>query len=443
MAQSKAELPYAGVDSVCPECGSPLAAIATTGPSATDTVRPPRAAPPVSPPYNEPAPQRAEPAFDRDRVGRAYTAQEPYQTPPRPATFEAEPSAAPRDSAMKFTQIAIVGAAIVLIGFFVWKMFLAPREVATPELPASASVPGGTVPQIVQISPPQMRRVDVVAEARSTPDAASSVVAMLPAGSLVDVTGQVQAGGLNWLRVTLPNDSSKSGFVREDQLASMGDGSLTISPVDGTQLPAVPGTPPTGSLEAVGPIQPMSPATFYVASRQANVRQEATSSSPKLGTFELADPLTVIAQRTVGARVWYQVQLPNGATGWINGGLLSATPRTTPIDAPPPKAPGNPEANSPKPPTGSEKPSSQIGEMDNQEAMRAFGPGTTLRVDATSANLRKEPGVTGNSVVESLPRDTLMSVEDVRIVDGVPWYRVTSPNRAQGWVSGRTVVQDR
>jgi hypothetical protein len=41
-----------------------------------------------------------------------------------------------------------------------------------------------------------------------------------------------------------------------------------------------------------------------------------------------------------------------------------------------------------------------------------------------------------------LGRDTLMSVEDVRILNGVPWYRVTSPSGAKGWVSGRTVVED-
>jgi hypothetical protein len=69
-------------------------------------------------------------------------------------------------------------------------------------------------------------------------------------------------------------------------------------------------------------------------------------------------------------------------------------------------------------------------------------PGATLRVDASFANIRKEPGATGDTILEVLQRDTLLSVEDVRIINGVPWYKVTSPGGVQGWVSGRTVVEN-
>lgn len=369
--------------------------------------------------------------------------QSAFPNAPERMSDNEEVSGPPRNNAMRFTQLAILGTALALTAFFAWRMFLQPRAVDGVAVPPNANAPQVNDAQIIQISPPQMRRVEFAAEARNTPNSAGTIVGMLPAGSLVDVTGQTQVGGLNWLRVTLPNDSSKSGFVREDQLASMGEGALTISPMDSAMVPGAPQNGVAPTPEVVGPIEPMSPSTFYVASRQANIRQDANAASARVDTLAFSTPLNVVAQRTVGARVWYQVALQDSTFGWISGSLLSRTPREAPIDSTPPQNPAVQNTQPVvKPPNGGEKPSSQIGEADNQEAMRAFGPGTTIRVDATNANLRKEPGATGNSVVDSLPRDTVLSVEDVRIVNGVAWYRVTSPSRTQGWVSGRTVVQD-
>jgi hypothetical protein len=70
----------------------------------------------------------------------------------------------------------------------------------------------------------------------------------------------------------------------------------------------------------------------------------------------------------------------------------------------------------------------------------AVSVGTLMRVDTPTASLRARPGAGGDSVLEVLPTDTLMSVEDVRIVAGMPWYLVTTPKGNQGWLSGRTLV---
>jgi uncharacterized protein YgiM (DUF1202 family) len=263
----------------------------------------------------------------------------------------------------------------------------------------------------------------------------------------LDVTGQVTVNGVNWLRITLPNESSKSGFVREDQLAALGDGGLSVAPIDPlapTVTPGtVPGSPQSGQVsEVMGPIQPLAPAKYYIATRTANVRQDSSANSARVGALTFNDEVNVVAQRTVGGKLWYQVQLPTGGSGWMNARLLSGDPREAPLDNLPTPTPKL-EKVVPKPVPPSDTPSSEIGKRDNQEALAAYGPGTTLRVDATTANLRKEPGASGNTVVEALGRDTLMSVEDVRILNGVPWYRVTSPSGAQGWVSGRTVVENR
>jgi uncharacterized protein YgiM (DUF1202 family) len=344
---------------------------------------------------------------------------------------------------MKATQIVIVAAAIALLGFFAWRMFLQPRPVSAPELAATATVTGVGTQQVTQISPAQLRRVNVATQAHGVPDPASAIIAQLPTGSVLDVTGQIQVAGVNWLRISLPNDSSRSGFVREDQMATLGDAALSVTPMDavaGATIgagAAVPLTP-----DVVGPVQTREPTTFYIASLQANIRQEASATSAKVGAFEFTDPITVIAQRSVGASVWYQVQLPSGGMGWISGRLVSAAPRDIPIDRATAisktkvvKTPSKPEIQTDD--------SADMSQLDAIPALTAVSPGTTMRVDSTVANLRKEPGATGTSVVEVLQRDTLMSVEDVRILNGVPWYRVTSPNGAQGWVSGRTVVANR
>jgi uncharacterized protein YgiM (DUF1202 family) len=445
LALGKVELPYAGVDSICPECSAPLAALAGSTQS-YEAASPSQPVPTYVKPVEPAAPTKS---YNDDYSRRMERDPEPsYQDNVRRPSYDYDAAPPQRDNAMKLTQMVIVGAAIALIGFFAWRMFLQPRQVEAPDSMSTTNTTGVGGGQVTQISPAQMRRVNVAAEARTIPDPMSAIIATLPAGSLLDVTGQVQVSGVNWLRITLPNDSSKSGFVREDQMASLGDGGLTISPMDpmaqGTLPGTVPGTgvPSPAVPEVIGPIQAREASTFYIASRQANIRQEANVGSGKVGAYEFNDAVTVIGQRSVGARIWYQVQLPSGGTGWISGRLVGTAPRDVPVDAP---AAADPklEKVAPKPNQPNDGPNSEIGKRDNQEALSAYGPGTTLRVDATTANLRKEPGATGNSVVEPLGRDTLMSVEDVRIVNGVPWYRVTSPNGAQGWISGRTVVENK
>jgi uncharacterized protein YgiM (DUF1202 family) len=385
----------------------------------------------------EPPPRRDfEPNYAREE----RITEEPRRRPQYDDGYQQnEPE--PKDNVMRLTQFAIAGAAVALLGFAAWYIFGKPQPDAAPDLAATASVVGVAGQQVTQISPAQLRRVLVATQAFGVPDPTGPVIAQLPMGSTLDVSGQIVVNGVNWLRVALPNDSSKSVFVREDQMGVVGDGALAIAPMDPLAgMPLPPGgaiAPAVGAPEIIGPVQARAPSTFYIASRQANIRQEANVVSAKVGTFEFTDPVTIIGQRMVGARTWYQVQLPGGGAGWINGRLISATPRAAPIDAVP-SVPGTVAPKVPPKPPGGEL--SETGKDDNQAALTAFGPGAKMRVDATTANLRKEPGATGNSVVEAVPRDTVLAVEDVRIVNGVPWYQVTSPNGAQGWISGRTVV---
>jgi uncharacterized protein YgiM (DUF1202 family) len=365
-----------------------------------------------------------------------------YEEPRRPS-YDYEPETrAPKDNAMKLTGMVVVGAAVALIGFFGWRTFLQPRPATGPSAATTAPAADVMSGQLTQVSPPQMRKANVPVEVRTIPDAASEILSNLPAGSLVDVTGRVQVSGVTWLRVTLPNDSSKSGFVRDDQMAPLAEAGVQIAPIDPLAPPVTPGNvTPAIAPSVLGPVQALVPQKFYVATQTGNVRVEASANSGRVGTLTFNDELEVVAQRTVGGALWYQVKLPNGGDGWMNARLLSADPRESPLDAQTGAPSTKIEKIVPKP--SSDGPISEIGKRDNQEAFSAYGPGTSLRVDAVTANLRKEPGASGNTVIESLGRDTLMSVEDVRILNGVPWYRVTTPSGAQGWISGRTVVEDR
>jgi uncharacterized protein YgiM (DUF1202 family) len=442
LAAAKTELPYAGIDSICPECNAPLAALAGSK-SSEDSAR--ASAGPVTPPPPPIVQPTYTPAPPTPSSTQGYQNAPRLNEEPRRPSYDYEPETkAPRDNAMRITQIVVIGAAVALIGFFGWRMFLQPRPVGAPDSATSAPNADAMNGQILQISPAQMRRANVPVEVRTIPDPASAIVSNLAAGALLDVTGQVQVAGITWLRVTLPNDSSKSGFVRDDQMAPLGDVALQVVPNNPLAPNGVPGiNPGVASTEVLGPIQALVPQKFYVATRTANVRQDANTNSGRVGTLSFNDELQVVAQRTLGGALWYQVELPNGGGGWMNARLLSGDQRETPVDSQPitPPVPG--EKLAPKPSPDTDAPASEVGKRDNREALLAFGPGTTLRVDAVTANLRKEPGATGNSVIEALARDTLMSVEDVRVLNGVPWYRVTTPGGAQGWISGRTVVEDR
>ncbi|MFN5270932.1 MAG: hypothetical protein ACK5DN_12325, partial [Hyphomonadaceae bacterium] len=119
---------------------------------------------------------------------------------------------------MQITRWVAIAALLILVSFIGWRLFGPEQD------PNSALDPAGLSAlteglDIQQISPPEMRRVDVSTEARVSPDPTSAVIMLLAPDTILDVTGQIEVGGLTWLRITLPNDRSRSGFIREDMLA--------------------------------------------------------------------------------------------------------------------------------------------------------------------------------------------------------------------------------
>ncbi|MCZ8207183.1 MAG: SH3 domain-containing protein [Aquidulcibacter sp.] len=409
-ARHQLELPYAGPGSVCPRCGSPLAAIIDPSePSAqsySQTGQPP---PPPSPLYPEPRPK---PGFE--------PMVEPVLNAPSGVTV------------MQITRWVAIAALLILVSFIGWRLFGPEQD------PNSALDPAGLSAlteglDIQQISPPEMRRVDVSTEARVSPDPTSAVIMLLAPDTILDVTGQIEVGGLTWLRITLPNDRSRSGFIREDMLAPLGEGDGDYSSLD-----PLAGNTINGSILPVAPVQVgamalSQPVTYQIVGPPASIHLSPAFESPQLGQVGSGVLVMVVAQQISNGLPWYQVQLTNGRAGWISGNSAVRAAES-------PNAAVAAAAATAETSTESASQPAPKSELEIPAGPMAVSVGTLMRVDTPSASLRARPGAASDPVLEVLPTDTLMSVEDVRIVAGVPWYQVTSPKGTQGWLSGRSLV---
>ncbi len=408
-ARHQLELPYAGSGSVCSRCGSPLAAI--LDPIDQSASPAPSAPPPPPPLYREPHPK---PAFEA-------------QVEP---SFEARSGL----TVMQITRWVAIAALLILVGFIGWRLFGPEQDPNSAVDPAGLSALTDGL-DIQQISPPEMRRVDVSTEARVSPDPTSAVIMLLAPDTILDVTGQIQVGGLNWLRITLPNDRSRSGFIREDMLAPLGEGEGDYSSLDplagntinGAVLPVAP--------VQVGAVAMAQPVTYQIVGAAASIHLSPAFESPQLGQVGSGVLVMVVAQQISNGLPWYQVQLTNGRTGWISGNSAVRA-----AESPNAAAASAASAAAALPAAESSSQPASKAESEIPAGPMAVSVGTLMRVDTPTASLRARPGAASDPVLEVLPTDTLMSVEDVRIVAGAPWYQVTSPKGTQGWLPARSLV---
>lgn len=416
-ARHKLDLPYAGSGSVCSRCGSPLAAIVDPSDPFAETYRP-------SPP--PPPPPRAEPRLEPRPLAKPQL---------RPEAQAEVPDDGPVGiSVMQISRWVAVSAILVLLGFIAWRLFGPEQDPTTGVNPAGLSALTEGL-DIDQISPPEMRRVDVSTEARVSPDPASPVIMLLAPDTIVDVTGQIQVGGLNWLRITLPTDRSRSGFIREDMLAALGEGEGDFSSLD-----PLAGNTINGSVMPVAPVQLGSvglsqPMTYQIVGPTAAIYQSPAFESAQLGQVGSGVLVMVVAQQTANGLTWFQVQLTNGRTGWI-----SASSAVRVAQNPVQTVTAGGIASTDSGAVDTPAPQAQKADVETPPGPMVVSVGTLMRVDTPTASLRARPGAASDPVLEVLPTDTLMSVEDVRIIAGVPWYQVTSPKGNQGWLSGRSLV---
>jgi SH3-like domain-containing protein len=320
------------------------------------------------------------------------------------------------------------------------------------------------------VSPPELRRVTAMVEALSAPVATASVVGQLARDAAVDVTGRVEAGGVRWARVVLPGAGGRSGYVREDVLEPLADraGSQEATDLDGITLAPGPAAPMEALPQAPvqpGAVEPMAPAVVYVASRRANIRAEASADSARLGQMVFGDTLMVVARQSVGERLWLQVQLPDGTSGWINAGLVASSRPEAPIDAasaqapastqapasapaagppqasPPRSAPGRSPLLPPLPPGEARAPAGrEARDMAGLDVGSGpFGRGAIVAVQTPQANVRDRPQGT---VIDRVSLGDRLKIQQAVQVEGRIWLRVTTAQGVTGWISSSTVAPD-
>ena len=319
------ELPYAGLDSVCPACQSPLAAVLN-----------------INSPHNEPDVV--------EEVGLEEVPVDTIQFPSADAPIEAldvidDPQGtkmdhiAPSAAMIQFTRLVAIAAGVAFLGF-VGLRVLAPspssqsdgtQDSQDPSLTDSGLTALTEGLDLTQISPPAVRQVSQATQVFVSPDPASAAIIPLAKDIVLDVTGRIDVNGIGWARITLPNDRSRSGFVREASLVNLGDGEGDYSSLD----------PSAGNTvnAAHGPVMPVQIGstklgqvmTYQVVGPAASIRLQAGSDSPQIGVVQSGIVVAVIGQQNNATGDWFQVALTDGRTGWISS--VSLVPVVLPNSA--------------------------------------------------------------------------------------------------------------
>ncbi len=362
-------LPFAGTGSLCPECGAPLAMVS------------------------------------------ASQEDDQYESAPQRATRRREVYEEPPNQALEFAKIAAIIAVLGGGAFFGFKI-LNEKNANSNETPPMAISNAVTVPVVEDVMPAQVAKLIAPSDVRSAPDVTSASLGQLNAGAIIDVTGTINSNGVEWARISIPNQPNAGGFIEISKLMGISGapfilGNVTIAPIE--SLPPAPPPPPV-----ISEISDMPETIFYVSSPTANLRADAGVSAAKVGTGVLGDTLSVTGSRTVDGKTWYRINLPSGGEGWVNATLLSKTK-----PAPPP-----PEADKTVIP---ESKTSEIAE------------GSYVVITSEKARIVPEIG-SETAIDASIQKGMAVQIQAVKEVDGKTWYQVRSKRfNIDGWVSSSSV----
>lgn len=273
-------LPYAGLDSICPECSSPLALVATSSTNANTNTQ-----------------VNTQPS--QQYKTNNYSNYEPEQYSQKSS-----------NKAFNFVAGLALFLIVSAIAFFGLKYFFAnDSEMQTME---EATTQGATGFEI--LNPYKIARANNILDVKSSADDNANSIASVPLGTVVDVTELGQINGVNWARINVPNQSNLNGYVHADQLVSL-TGGVGFG-LDGTitEAPAAP---------VVSEILPIASRQVWIKAEKANIRSDVGANSPKLGVAKLGDSLTIDAQKTIDGTVWYRGTFQSGLSGWLSSSLIS------------------------------------------------------------------------------------------------------------------------
>lgn len=377
-------------------------------------------------------PSRHEQPFERPLQSTPQAAQE--------STRYEDRNPAPAENAMKFALMAGAAALGVLVVFGALWLTGAlggkSSQTAQNTGQSSASSPYQATPQ------PDMRQALVTTQIRKEANSNGDVLKEMAAGATVDVLGEQTLAGVNWVRVRADQTTSNVGYVIGSHLAAMGTTAPSVAVVPGvvgTQSTSGLAVPPPGravvaptqmipSSQAQNQSAQMPPTTYYVVSRQLNVRASASPEAARVGKLNFGTPLLADAQSNFQGRIWLRVRTNNGVSGWINSDLVALTPAGAPVD----------EVNYASPPPGRYVAAPQS--YSNRVA-REYSQGDAVYVTALNANVRTEPSARGgnDTVIDVAPNGDSFTIERIARGSGKTWYRVTTGKGITGWISSDTV----
>jgi uncharacterized protein YgiM (DUF1202 family) len=348
---------------------------------------------------------------------------------------------APAENAMKFALMAgAVALGVLTVTGILWMTGMIGQRAAPPtsgSTPTSASSAYQATPQ------PDMRQALVATQIRQDSKSNSNVLKELTAGATVDVLGEQTIAGTTWVRVRLDQTTSDVGYIIASHLGAMGTAAPAVSVVPtsaggvGSQVLAVP---PPGRTQVDGSQATMVPVpaqtrgaampttTYYVVSRQLNVRATASPDAARTARLNFGTPVLADAQSNYQGRIWLRVRANNGVSGWINSDLVALTPASAPVDE---------VAYSPPPP------GRYVAQGQNypSQVSRVYVQGDAVVVTALNANVRAEPSARGgtDTVIDVAPNGDAFNIERIARSGGKIWYRITTGKGITGWISSDTV----
>jgi|GEM_PF-3287136 hypothetical protein len=382
LAQSAELLPYAGMGSLCPECGAPLALVSI-----------------------EPEINAAQSAPPKPTVNNAST-----QPAVDPASYDNE--YVPSNSGLEWARnIAI----IVILGALV---FLGLKFAFNPDRNNSdgAETILGDAANIQTLNPTKVARIKNNLSVKASPDESANEIGTLVSGVVVDVTGLITKDNIAWARITMPNQSTQSGFVHQSDIESLG-GDSDLAIISGPIVNEIPPADGALSLPMFSEVSEIPAQTFYVTSNRANIRAEAGVNATRITEATRGQQLVATASRIVDNKTWYRVKLANGSIGWLSGSLLSTSP----------------------PPPLPEPVPSQFEESKTVDANELVTEGENVIIVSPQANIRSKPVVSSDTIIGRAERGMVMRVDEVQSLDGTTWYHVKNSRFGiDGWISSST-----
>ena len=393
LARKGTLLPYAGIGSICPECGAPLALVS----SANDESEI------VSNPYEE----------------NNYASTPDYERHTAPRRAKQQPVKEEKSGALEAAKLGIVFVLVAAGVFLALRYFDYKNNNNESDSAVNSEQPIETSAyQVEEFSEPQVLKTSTAVSAYNTP-AQEKVIANIAEGVALDVTGQVNYNGINFYRVNVPYRGGMTGYVIADQLVPVSDSNASGDDSNSPNaIEDVPTTVTKAAEPVISDITERSDSIFYVNSPTANIRDGVGVKAAKVGSGVYGDTLTVNASRTVDGKIWYRVNLPSGGQGWISGSLLSSS--------------------KPKPlPKSSTMKVYDTASHDDVTVQT----GSNVVINSSQANLRSSAGASGaDNIVSKVDKGTVMKVTDTKDIDGTLWLKVHSNALGiDGWVAKATV----